>query len=983
VTEQRSKLFKFTTVALKIFWRALYPVNILLELALLLQLGAGYMLYTQSTFDVPDFVKAHILKYAAEEGFEIADCDIRFCFDASVEISNASIRLAGTPDAFFKAEKLRVSISKPLLFIGQIRLNGLRIEEGALSPTFEDVNESPLITGIFAHLDLSEDVWKLRFAEFYMGHFYASLRGEYNENFPLRRFFFGLESSMGVSQSAKKTSAPLPKRIDEICAQISNAKNYLAKFEEPCFSARFRVSEDRVELFRASFAAEAFDGEFKGGKAYAKNLRTDFWTMGSQNSLGDVGVRVRAENLKIEAEGESAKLLGLDVFCQTDAANILEKREPVLQNADIFIPFANAKNIALSDILVKKRRLSQTDFINGLEVFARYGNGSAQLKITGSLQNVAADFEALADLNKILSYPFASDIKELEGTKLTTPMLLRGHIEIAQPLSKTPQIKLAAKAEAANLSVIKIPLESLSADIAYDSAQNFVDISNVNVISKEGWRVRGGYAQNLLTNEYHILLDGAIEPMRIACIMEPWWTNVFSRLKFTGVFPKADAYITGIWGAPDYIWSFVDIHALDVEMRGCTFKTVDAKVYVSPTLIALFDANAKNGDGFGTMMLGWEYAPEDLSHYSRSFLYGKMKFSQREFIALAGQEAEYIFDTVGFVGMPEVEINAELYNSHFEKRPEDLFNLKIRSNGQMQVDTISVSDANFFAISRGNVLKIEDIDAKLCGGTASGAVYFENLSDKKNAFISLDLNCKDMRAEDFLNTIANLGGYEEKEKTANAQSRPAAGANKPAPKENPMGDIADARLNGQAAIAGKLGDVNALTGYGNASMSGKTLGKIHLLGIISRALGALGTNMGTFDINNIESPLEIKDGFLSFGKVSMGGPNMKILGSAKYRFDSQDVYAKLLVSPFGSMKTPVISRIFSLIDPLISVFEVTVNGKLENPKVGIALRPLNFFNSEAHLLEVFGRDVESAAIKGVQAAAAAATPSKTEPAKGK
>ena len=86
-------------------------------------------------------------------------------------------------------------------------------------------------------------------------------------------------------------------------------------------------------------------------------------------------------------------------------------------------------------------------------------------------------------------------------------------------------------------------------------------------------------------------------------------------------------------------------------------------------------------------------------------------------------------------------------------------------------------------------------------------------------------------------------------------------------------------------------------------------------------------------------------------ELEMGGDVMRIRGAASDDFVNAAVAAALLLYPRGGMKGALISGISTLVSPISSVIQVTVDGKISDPSVGMQVRPLNFIQSESKILE--------------------------------
>ena len=152
-------------------------------------------------------------------------------------------------------------------------------------------------------------------------------------------------------------------------------------------------------------------------------------------------------------------------------------------------------------------------------------------------------------------------------------------------------------------------------------------------------------------------------------------------------------------------------------------------------------------------------------------------------------------------------------------------------------------------------------------------------------------------------------------------------------------------------LSGDIGDIAHSKGSGFASLRNPNLMRLNLLGALSRAFSALRLPFGTFDITYANSRIEIEDGSVDFPKLEMGGNVMRIRGAASYDFVNDDVDAAMLLYPFEGMKSALISGISTLVNPISSVIQVTVDGKISDPSVGMQVRPLNFIQSESKILE--------------------------------
>ncbi|MFR6032221.1 MAG: AsmA-like C-terminal region-containing protein [Bacilli bacterium] len=167
--------------------------------------------------------------------------------------------------------------------------------------------------------------------------------------------------------------------------------------------------------------------------------------------------------------------------------------------------------------------------------------------------------------------------------------------------------------------------------------------------------------------------------------------------------------------------------------------------------------------------------------------------------------------------------------------------------------------------------------------------------------------------------------------------------------------------NGEISVSISLeGDVKEFeksSGGGYVNLENKDLIKLNLFGALSRAAAALRLPFGSFDITYAHSNFAIKDGVVSFPYLEMGGAVMQIKGAANYDFMKDDIDATLAILPFAGIKTPIISDVVSVINPLTNAIQATVDGQISDPKIGLKVKPANIIQSQEKIQEEIRSDL--------------------------
>ena len=273
-----------------------------------------------------------------------------------------------------------------------------------------------------------------------------------------------------------------------------------------------------------------------------------------------------------------------------------------------------------------------------------------------------------------------------------------------------------------------------------------------------------------------------------------------------------------------------------------------------------------------------------------------------------------------------------------------MFNVSGFAPGDTHIETAVLKNLRFSARSDKATTRVDDASFDFCGGSADGNIVLKKEGGK--TLFDASATAEKMNQAEFTRFLMSLDpskGSDETEPSAgNAEGGASAGL-----LDGGESGLVDLSLG----LKGDIGDIAHSKGSGFVSLRNPNLMRLNLLGALSRAFSALRLPLGTFDITYANGRIEIGDGSVDFPKLEMGGDVMRIRGAASYDFINDDVDAAMLIYPFGGMKGALISGISTLVSPISSVIQVTVDGKISDPSVGMQVRPLNFIQSESKILE--------------------------------
>ena len=929
--------------------------NMILFVLFILQVVWLWLFISGKTLPVPEFLKNYAYDYADKNGFFLKTEEAHISLEGTVVLNGVSVGFAGDTSAIFEARRIEAGIALGKLFKGiiepkKISVKNARIRSSEGNNKKDAADEINLVlirrSGNFIFSRASARIGKLRIRG-------GAKISDISE-------VAAAASKLGLDEKNQDNEKTYRQTWDSLCNRLMQAGLLFEEFENPAVEIQIDAQKN-LPFVNATFLADKYSHASEKFAVEIIEPRADL-KIESAKEPTKASARIRAEKVILPIKDETFTVGGTDFHAniswnpQSPLEDSLEARKASFTAREI-----KTSHGRVSDITALKDSFSAKNISDGIQLFFRHGRGTWQADISGSQDSINLKFSALADVNAILKNPFFTKIDELKGTEFKEPMTIMGSADIEFKQSvRNLRVRIDTQIFSQDCSFLYIPIEEMSACLEFDTDSMEFKANNALIKTFDGWSIGGDVYQNLSDKRYSFALRGNLVPMSIKRIMAPWWTRIFKRIDFLGDKPYADVFVEGRWGEPEYIWCFANVNAVKARYNGSLFEKFSTYVLVNPRLIALLDAKIENGDSRAKFDLQWLYADKGITHFKNTTLSGNFDLTQNEIISLAGEEVEEVFKVVSFAGRPSANVNALLFNPIDKNAESDIYQVRINSHGKMCLDAMDFENTSFDAYSTGGFICAKNIEARICNGEVFGEVKIDNLYDRKNATLDLSLNCQNMDMGEFLDTLSDIGKSPEQILQEDAQE-----AKDRLNKQNIKGargafqGAEDAKLSGNMKISGALFDTEKLKGTGTAEVLSPKLGELNLLGAISRTLNRFGAGIGTFDITKATANCSVADGSVIFDNLLITGPKIKISGLANYEFIKGDIKAKLLVSPFGSLETPVLSRIISVMDPFMNVFEVNLKGKIEDPDIGVSLRPLNIFNSEEKLMESFEKDIST------------------------
>jgi hypothetical protein len=131
-------------------------------------------------------------------------------------------------------------------------------------------------------------------------------------------------------------------------------------------------------------------------------------------------------------------------------------------------------------------------------------------------------------------------------------------------------------------------------------------------------------------------------------------------------------------------------------------------------------------------------------------------------------------------------------------------------------------------------------------------------------------------------------------------------------------------------------------GQGSASITGRRLGEIHLLGQLSELIGGTLRNATSLRLDAANADFKLEGNKLVFSQIRLTGPSAAIDGWGDYMLDAKTLDFTAKVFPLEQSKFVLAEPLSALLALTLSnMMEVRLTGPLEKPSWAFLYGPTN------------------------------------------
>ncbi len=465
-----------------------------------------------------------------------------------------------------------------------------------------------------------------------------------------------------------------------------------------------------------------------------------------------------------------------------------------------------------------------------------------------------------------------------------------------------------------------VDIASATADFAYGG--NSLSVDRIVLKTPESV-ARGSYWMDTRTNDFRIILNGALRPPDIAGWFGGWWPSFWSHFDFSAtVPPAADISIGGRWGKPYDTVIFLHADAPRPVIRGALFDHVRTTLFIRPSF---YDGIEFVGTRGGASARGTFTRSVDFA--KNAFVYQDFNLTTdldlRDYAGIFGTTGTDIVEPFAFTRPPLVSASGRLTGPASPEGEHQRAKIKIESTGPFTFFGFPLSSLTTSAILNDDDLQLPDLRVGFARGFVVGRARLSGRDDKRR--LGFDAALENASLGEAIHTLEAFGAFRK---------------NQPAPATSKVQErLASGRLDLRLSGDGNYRDPYSFIGSGSGEISGAELAQIHLLGGLSQILRTVRLNFTSLRLNSAQANFKLDGRQLDFSELRITGPTAAIDATGLYRLDLQQMNFDAKVSPFDQSRNPLASAVGLVLTPFSSILELRLSGSLDDPRWRFAYGP--------------------------------------------
>lgn len=461
-----------------------------------------------------------------------------------------------------------------------------------------------------------------------------------------------------------------------------------------------------------------------------------------------------------------------------------------------------------------------------------------------------------------------------------------------------------------------------SRGVLVDAARGRIDVDpDMNFTAYDAYaaigdtEARGSYWMNFRTLDYRFLLAGPARPEAIAGWFNGnWWPAFWNNFSFPGDPVVADVDVRGNWRDGRGLTYFGDAVTGPAVVLGAGFEHVRTRIFLRPQFVHALDFAADRAGG-REKVAGWFKRTSGTTGNQPVVglefdLSGNL--SPEALRPLGGETAAALLDPWKFSQPPQLRLTGRSTRTGTVTDNQLFFSGG--AAGPLKYQHFPLEQIAVNGRVEGSRLRLEQIEIQVAGGRAAGQAELNGPADKRQLRFDLKLANADLTR-----TILALEEFE----AGRTGVKDAVSMTESKFMKRASGGKLDLGLVAQ-------GDPEAptrLQGTGTIQLTGAELAEINLFGLLSQVL-----SFSALKLDTAQSSFQMAEGRVFFPDLRITGKSALITAKGSYLLDSKQLDFTAHLKPFEEVRNPFTAVIGMVLNPLTSMFELRLSGRISDPK---------------------------------------------------
>lgn len=894
--------------ALNKFTRLLYKslhsfINVALGIAIILQSLIFIIEYNDYKIKVPEFFLTKIRSLLLEKQISFDANNINLKLTGEVYFEDLTINYAHFSEPLITCDHLKCNLSLISLLFGKLNPEELLIRNAtfllpaSLSQT--GLNE-PFIKNFFGAISFGRRHTRIEQFDFDYQNLAIIAEGSWSN-----RHRFSNSYDIDISDYLSLSSTLL------------KIKDQLSSLDRPVMTIRIGENQKGGLLFDLNMAASGFSiDKITLGPLHLKSELSYQNQTVSINSPLQVSIEnINWDNKTLLAKSAQAALTIDPKAITTDPLSLIKTLKLSLNK--IITHNLNIDSAEINCDLTNKQIVpSSISALHKNNWISIQGNVDTEKKsILGSIKGSSK----LSEIKAVAAQFINQDISE---HNFSGRIDWQGQFAASQNNGfHLDQSKLVVTSKELNYNDLKV--DRVYAEINLNA--NELNIPYINIEGGENY-AKGSIFHNFKTKDYRYLLTGAIIPESLNSCLGDWWQDLISKFQFSAPMPFGNMDVQGNLSDTSKWVVFGEVQANNFIYSGIPIKELSLRVNSNEKELELIDLYTNTINGNLNAYTRFEYTKtppyKDITY---TFVHGTSSLALNELDVIIGVPAIHnVLSEFSPESAPNLIVKGEIYNNN---KTDTNIDIQLATDNPISYHKVPFENLNFIANYNPSKTLINNITGGFAKGQGSGSLIITPTENSAKPSIQADLHFTSVNQEMAVSFLQPL--WEQ--------------PNQKAKKANNYGGL----INLDMQTTGTLGNWNSFIGSGKISITQATLGKIHLLWILSEILSPLMPfGMGSLHLTDATSDFQISNGAINFPNINIFGGTASIDGEGNFYLGSQNLDFIMDISPINKNGIPIISQAMLVFTPITQSFQMHLTGTLYDPKWETMLTPLGLFKKK-------------------------------------